>query len=236
MFFIISAQSSAKEIWIITSLDWPPFSGKELPGGGVGITVLRRALNAEGIELEVKFLPWSRAIVTAGDPTYLGVFPSWHEEVRAGFSKSIVIFSSPVGFVEPRDKPLAWKKLTDLKGKLIGVVQDYGNTVEFNSLVKNKMIRTEIVQNDLDNIRKVALKRIDGAFIDLSNLDYLLKNDGKKFASKVQANSKVIKNKDLVLAINNKFANKNVDLILKKGMAKINTARIIQDYNTKYLK
>lgn len=232
----MSFQSFAAEKWKVTSLDWQPFSGKNLPEGGAGIVVLREALKAEGIELEVEFYPWTRAISTAKEPAYAGVYPSWPEDVSEGFVKSSVLFKSPVGFVEPKDKPLVWEKLSDLKAKKIGVVQDYGNTAEFNDLVKSGVIKAEVAADDITNIKKVAGGRLDGAFIDLNNLEYFLKNDAKDIAGKIQANSKKIDTKDLVLGINVKFQNKNAEEILKKGISKINPEKIIQDYMKKYMK
>lgn len=233
---LLSVNSYAADKWKVTSLDWQPFSGKALPEGGAGIAVLRAALKAEGIDLEVEYFPWTRALETAKDPSYAGVYPSWPEDVDGEFTKSPVLFQSPVGFVEPKDKPLAWSKLDDLKGKKIGTVQDYGNTPEFMALIKSGVIKTEVVNDDITNIKKVAGGRLDGAFIDLNNLNYFLKNDAKDIAGKLQANAKTIDNKDLVLGINNKFKNKNAAAILKSGIAKIDAKKIIKDYMDKYMK
>lgn len=233
---LCSIPAMAVEKWKITSLDWQPFSGKTLPDGGAGIAVLRAALKAEGIELVVEFYPWTRAIETAKEPGYAGVYPSWPEDVGEGFTRSPVLFKSAVGFVEPKAKPLVWNKLDDLKGKTIGTVQDYGNTAEFMKLVKAGTIKTQVVVDDVTNIKKVAAGRIDGAFIDLANLDYFLKNDAKDIAASVQANPKVLDTKDLVLGINDKFANKNAVDILKRGIAKIDPDKIIKEYMAKYIK
>ena len=233
---LFSLPSFSGETWKVTSLDWQPFSGKALPEGGAGIAVLRAALKAEGIELVVEYYPWTRALATAQDPTYAGVYPIWPEDVPEGFTGSSVLFKSPVGFVEPKDKPLQWRTLEDLKGKTIGTVQDYGNTPEFMKLIKNGIIKTEVVVDDLTNIKKVAGGRIDGAFIDLNNLDYFLKNDAKAISGNIQANSKTVDTKELLLAINNKFRNKNAVSILASGISKINTEKIVKDYMDKYIK
>ena len=233
---LLCLPSWAAEKWKITSLDWQPFSGKALPEGGAGIAVLRAALKAENIELEVEFYPWTRAIETAKEPGYAGVYPSWPEDVAPGFTGSSVLFKSPVGFVEAKEAPLVWSKLEDLKGKKIGTVQDYGNTQEFMKLVKNGTIKTEVVVDDITNIKKVAAGRLDGAFIDLNNLKYFLKNDAKEIASKVQANPKVLDSKNLVLAVNNSFTNKTAAAILNRGIAKIDADKIIKDYMEKHMK
>jgi polar amino acid transport system substrate-binding protein len=231
---LFSFQTLATETWKIASLDWKPFTGESLPEGGIGIVILRAALRAEGIDLIVEFYPWTRAIQKARDPAYAGLYPVWDEEI-VGFIKSPALFKSPVGFVEPRNRPLVWSKLEDLKGRTIGVVQDYGNTLEFTALVKSGVIKTEVVVSDILNIKKVAAGRIDGAFIDLNNLSYLLKNDVKDVAQKVQANPRVIDTKDLFFAINTKFKNKDAFSILQRGISKIHPDKIINDYKKKYM-
>lgn len=230
LLLVSCGHSSATLAWRFTSLEWPPFSGKNLPEGGAGIAVLRAALAAEGIELVVEYYPWTRAMLTARDAQYAGVYPAWPEDVRAGFSSSAVLFRSPVGFVEHKSRPLVWLKLEDLAGKKIGVVQDYGNTADFMRLVNNKTLQTEVVVNDLINVRKVAAKRIDAAFIDLNNLSYYLKYDAKNLADQVQANPRVIGTKDLVIAINDKFSDKTVNATVSRGLSKIDPDKIIRDY------
>jgi len=229
-----STMAAAVETWKVSSLDWPPFSGKDLPEGGVGIAVLRAALKAEAIGLDVRFFPWTRAIQSAKNPSYAGFYPVWPEDVQRGFSSSQVFFKSPVGFVEPVTRPLVWNNLRDLEGKTIGTVQDYGNTPEFMRLVQDGVIKTEIVLDDLTNIRKVAGGRIDAAFIDLHNLAYYLKHDARDLAPRVQANSTVIDDKFLVFAVNANFTNDQAVEILNRGLSKIDSEQIINDYFEKY--
>ncbi len=234
--FFISLPLNGMEKWKITSLDWPPFSGQHIPLQGMAIAVLREALKTESIDLIVEFYPWTRSIETAKDPSYLGYYPAWPEEVVDGFTKSAALFQSPVGLVEPVEKPLVWNTLSDLKGKMIGTVQSYGNTIEFNQLIKNGTILTEVTMDDRTNIRKVAAGRIDGAFMDLNNLNYLLKFDLKVLSGMVRANEKIIDTKDIIIAINKKFSNKKSAKIIKRAMARVNAQIIIQNYKINYLK
>ena len=225
---------SGAATWRIASLEWPPFAGSQLPEGGAGIAVLRAALKAEGIELQVEYFPWTRAILMSKRSVYAGLYPTWAEDVPPGFIPSVPIFKSPVGLVEPIREPVVWSRLEDLRGKTIGTVQDYGNTPEFMGLIRSGAIKTQVVHKDVANLRKVAAGRIDAAFIDLNNLDYLLKHEAKDIAHKVQANKKKIDDKLLLLAINDKFESPKASEIIRNGMSKINSNKIIKEYLAKY--
>ncbi|MDX1269724.1 MAG: hypothetical protein R3311_20295, partial [Oceanisphaera sp.] len=60
----------------LASLEWPPYSGPDLPAQGVSVAIVRAAIEAMGHELVVEFFPWSRA-VSMGRNTeqYTGYFP-----------------------------------------------------------------------------------------------------------------------------------------------------------------
>ena len=42
--------------------EWPPFAGEHLPGNGVGVDTLRQMLARAGYQLELVWLPWTRAV------------------------------------------------------------------------------------------------------------------------------------------------------------------------------
>ena len=46
----------------LTSLEWPPYTGSELPQQGASMAVVEAAFDAMGHDLEVRFLPWQRAV------------------------------------------------------------------------------------------------------------------------------------------------------------------------------
>ncbi len=225
IFFSIMSHA---EKWIVTTLEWPPFTCEKCPDQGAGVKVLREALKTKGIEIEFVFLPWSRAIADGKLDQYIGYYPAWMEDIQEGFTASSPLYSSPLGFIEPKSRPLKWEKLSDLKGKTIGVVQDYGNTKAFNELVKAKVILTDIATSDEINVKKVAAGRLDAAIIDINNAKWFLMNDYKAEASKIQINSKIIEPKDLHIPFNAK--NKHKAILLKEAFQKISGQKIVDDY------
>lgn len=231
---LFSLSSWAGERWLITTLEWPPFSCEKCPEQGAGCKALKEAMKTVGVDVEFVFLPWTRAIKDGAEAKYVGYYPSWPEDVQSGFSPSQAVFKSPLGFIEPKGKALVWNKLADLKGKNIGTVQDYGNTKEFNQLVKDGVIKTEVVPSDDVNVKKVAGGRLDGAIIDINNAKWFLATDLKDLAGKVQINAKTVEDKDLLIAFNAGGAAKKAKL--EEALKKTDTAKIVAEYLQKNMK
>lgn len=238
LFLLIASLSFAvpahAEKWVLTTLEWPPFTCEKCPDQGAGAKALRDALKSVGVELELVFVPWTRAIKEGADKKYTGYYPAWPEDVIPGFSPSPVIFSSEVGFIEPVGKPLGWTQLSDLKGKTIGVVQDYGNTKEFNEEAKKGTFKTESVTSDDLNVKKVAGGRIDGAFIDLANARWFLSKDLKDLTSKVKISEKNLGTKNLHVALNSHSSAKAAKI--SEALTKVDTNKIISEYLSAHLK
>ena len=224
--------AAAGEVWKVTSLEWPPFCGEKLPDGGSGVKALRDSLKAEGIELKVEFYPWTRAIATAKKPEYAGFYAAWPEDVGEGFSASGALFRSPLVIIQNKNAPFKFNGLDDLKGKSIAIVQDYGNTKEFNQMVASGAIRGESGIDDVTGVKKLEAKRVEGMIIDINVLKYILKFDRKSAASSIVVNGTWKAEKDLLLAVNNASPNKakivdTLNRISKAGK----TQKIVDDAN-----
>ena len=233
---LFSKVALSAEKWKITTLEWPPFTCQKCPEGGAGIKALKEALKSEGIEVEFTFYPWTRAIKEAASKEFVGYYPAWPEDVVDGFSPSEIVFKSPIGFVENIEKPLKnWNSLVDLQGMTVGVVQDYGNTKELMDLIKKGSIKADVSSDDISIVRKVGAQRIHAGVIDANVLRYFMQNDLKKESVKVRMHSKLLADKDLLIAFSKQnSAEKNE--ILKKALKKVNAQKIVDDYLAKNLK
>lgn len=226
---LILSRISLAETWTISTLEWPPYVCSRCPEQGAAAKALRDAMRTQGVEIEFLFTTWHQAIQDARDGKAVGYFPAWIEGVRPGFSRSITLFRSPLGFVEPKSAPLRWKQLRDLKGKTIGVAQDYGNTSKFNQLVEKGLIRTQAVISDDTNIRKVAAGQVDAAIMDINNALYFLNVTMQDLKTKVQISSPIIQLKSLHLALHGKDSQRRQSVI-RAALKKVDTARIVDSY------
>jgi len=164
---------------VLTSLEWPPYTGAALPGGGASGEVVRAAFASMGYAVEVRYFPWKRAVELAlHDPEVDGVFPEYASSLRrAHFLYSDVMGSSRVGFVEYASRDVVWTRLEDLVGLRIGTVTGYVNTESFDRMAAEGKLEVDPSVGDLLNLRKVLAGRVDLAVADVNVFRYLCLTD-----------------------------------------------------------
>lgn len=229
--FSFPALSDDKTVYL-TSLDWPPYSGKDLPNQGASIAVAKAAFEAMGYKLVVDFFPWSRtvALATDKDSKYAGYFPEYYsDEIAETFHFSDVMGNGPLGFAQRKDKPIEWETLDDLHGQRIGVVQDYVNTAEFDARVADGRIKGEPVTSDTINLLKLANGRIDLVVIDTNVMNYLLKTEArlKPLADKLEFNPRMMEDKKLYVCFKKTPENEKLLKIFNEGLTKIDVQAIM---------
>ncbi|EIO5086811.1 transporter substrate-binding domain-containing protein [Vibrio cholerae] len=232
----LSAAFSVKaDTLILTSLDWPPYSGEGLAEKGASIAVVKAAVEAMGHELVVEFYPWSRAVHLAkGEAKYSGYFPEYFfEDNSLLFSDSIG--KGPLGFAENVANPIQWSVLEDLKPHTIGVVRDYINTPELDSMIAQGKLLSSAVNSDVQNLQKVAKGRVPLAVIDSNVFNYLKNNDPSLAADKdqLQMNKQLLVEKDLHIAFRNDAQGQKWQAIVNEGLKKIEIEKIMNSYLSK---
>lgn len=229
---LLSQLSMAEKVVKLTSLDWPPYSGKTLSDQGASVAVAKAAFAAMGYTLKVDFFPWSRAVAQAKNDksAYAGYFPEYYsDDIAKEFTYSDVMGNGPLGFVEQKSKPIHWETLSDLKPFRIGVVQDYVNTADFDAMAAAREIKTEAVISDKNNLLKVINGRLDLAVIDKNVMEYLFKTDkalkGKK--GKASFNATLLEDKKLYICFKNNAQGKEMAKIFNEGLKKIDIDAIM---------
>lgn len=171
--------AAAQTAYRLTSLDWPPYTGAELEHQGSITQTLRDALTADELELDVRFLPWNRAVkmVRDGDD-YIGYFPEYiSRKTNCLYSRPLDI--SPLGLAYRSDTELTWSELRDLAGYRIGVVDGYLNTPEFDHLAETGILSVEKTLSDRQNLLKLLYRRIDLAVIDRRVMEYWMQTSAE---------------------------------------------------------
>lgn len=229
---LFSATQASAERWVVATLDWPPYICSTCPKNGAAADAIRRVLEKKGITIEFIFYPWVQAQKNGGKPSFVGYFPAWKEEVLPEFFSSEPLFSSPVIFVQRKRKPLKWKNLKDLKGKTFAVTQGYGNTEEFNRLVKSKMFKVVTVLAEAATLTRLVEGSVDGVLMDYRVAQSYLKNNSSKYADVLEINPKIIEVKSLYFAFNS--FNKEKRSILNKAAEKFNFSKAVDEHLLRY--
>ena len=220
----------------LATLDWPPYTGKDLPLGGATTEVIRAAFKKVGYEIEVEYRPWKRAIDMASKGTdgVVAYFPGYHCGHRSGFEGSEPLGKGPLGFAEHIDAPITWTSLDDIGDQQlkIGTVLGYANTDDFDAKAGTGYILAVPSNDDLTNLKKLVRRRIDAVVIDKLVLEYLKATDSslKDGADKLQFDERPLEDKTLFLCFRDDEIGTPLRHIFNAGMAQIDSEKIVNDY------
>jgi len=234
IFMILSCSLVFGQKVRLASLEWPPYSGENLPEYGLCIHIAKKAFLAMGHTLEVDFFPWNRTVALAQtDNSYDGYIPEYLSnrlEENCYFSNSIG--ESTLGLVETKQNPISWTVTADLQQYKVGVVQGYVNTEEFDQMVEAGLISTDNSINDLQNIKKVAYGRVDVAVIDKYVFEYFLSCDEttKLCEDSLQFNPRPLQKKSLHICFQKTKSGQKLVKIFNEGLEKIDIEKITNDY------
>ncbi len=198
---VLPAQS---ETWRIAALEWPPYASPDIPDGGIAVAALRKTLAKADIELQVEYMPWTRAQALARTGAYAGYFPAWPEEVQIGFKGSLPLVMSKVGVVQRKDKPINWTDVSNLfERNRVGFVNTYVYPHDIQIQINNVLGANPGAENERDLTRTLSAGRVDLAITDPNVMLYFARELG---VDNLEANPKTIAEKALVLAMPNQPA------------------------------
>jgi len=220
---LATGPAALAETVTLTSLEWCPYSCSREPGQGVSTQILREAFKLQGYELEVRFLPWNRAVYDArNDAGVAGYFPEYQGDVKE-FHLSAPVGYGPLGLVEPVDKPLDWKNLDDLSAVTLGVVSGYLNSPDLDERIAEGRQPVDVSMDDAISLRKVAAGRIGGAVVDSHVFHYLMAHDAglQSMKTKLRMNPRLLDNKSLHVAFADTELGRKMAGIFAEGLKKL---------------
>ncbi|MBF0449537.1 MAG: transporter substrate-binding domain-containing protein [Candidatus Magnetomorum sp.] len=163
----------AEQTVTLATLEWEPYIGPNMKNNGYVHEIVEGALKRSNITVDIRFLPWARAVNTVQTGKRDGLFPEYYDEGRlADFVFSDSFPGGPVGLYKRKDNKVAYPvdpqknqtaALEGLKQFKFGVVRDYVNTKEFDEAA---FLKKEEVNSDETNLKKLFKGRIDFIFID----------------------------------------------------------------------
>lgn len=175
LFVGVGAAAQTNQIGITTG-EWPPYNGKNLPGEGYANAIVRAAFCEMGIEVRFEYFPWSRALKLASDG-------SWDASAIWAFSETRsreLYYSVPI--VEGQDvfyyrvgTDFDWQTLEDLRRWKLGGTIGYSYPA-LNDAAGKIVVPMERAPSDMLNFRKLLAGRIEVFVADRRVGEYLLTN------------------------------------------------------------
>lgn len=146
----------------ISTGHWPPYLNDDLPGDGFLSQIIRESFALEGIDVKFSFLPWSRALAMVKTGTYqASAVWSCTESRSRNFLYSSPILPYQYVFYHRADEPFEWESFEELKGKRIGLTQDYSYGETLSDVIDRGLVDADVTTSDSANFKKLLLNRID---------------------------------------------------------------------------
>ena len=125
-----------------------------------------------------------------------------------------------------------WKTLDDLKGLRIGVVDGFVNTAEFDAMVASGELNVDSSMEDITNIKKLALGRLDLAVIDKRVFNFLMQSEPslREFKDKVVFNDKLLELKGLYVCFLRTEKGRRLVKIFNEGLGKVDWQSVQEEY------
>ena len=169
----IDARAGKSAALRMAMTEFPPYTGTDLPGGGTAAWVTRAVLARQGLEMHLSVRPWARALSETQEGIFDGLIGVWRNPDREHallFPKPLGI-TNQIGFMARVGTSISVNDLRQLRGLTIGVVNGYANP----PAVEEAQLQLEPAVDDLRNLRKLLIGRIDLALIDKGVARYLLR-------------------------------------------------------------
>ena len=151
--------AQATDLNVVHSGKWPPYSDAGLPGQGLAVDIVTTALHRAGYTTFMRIDSLDR-ILQGGELGVYDVFATpWYSDARnqyLQFSKPYL--ESTIRFIKKKGTKFEFDSLSDLRGDMIGTVQDYAYDQDFND-DRNLIKISE--RNLIQNLLKLQQGRID---------------------------------------------------------------------------
>ncbi len=172
-FKTLSHKTTKQPIEIVT-LDWPPYISQQLCNKGWAFQLAIAVLTSQGYDVNIRFLPWSRAVLAAEQGKVDILFPEYFIEESAPSDyvtdvprHELLALSRPlpggnIVFMKRKETKNHYDgHLDSIKDLRIGVVRGYQNFPEFDALVDSGKLSVLEANSDLHLMKLLIGKRVD---------------------------------------------------------------------------
>jgi polar amino acid transport system substrate-binding protein len=157
------APASAKQVIQLSTINWEPYSGQELPNGGFFTEIVTEAFAKAGYDVELIYLPWVRAMNEAKLGNVHGVMDVYWKLDRDPY----LAYPEPAWVVKEEffvldDTSIVYTgQLSDLKGLNIGVLLGSAQAEELTEAG----IKTTGITHHSQSIKMLMAGRVDAVLM-----------------------------------------------------------------------
>lgn len=190
---------------IIANSNWAPYKGEAIKNGGIVTDITVEALKSAGYQVDVKTVPWKRALKGAYKGEYHVIPAIWYTPERADkLSYATSVITSRVVMIYHRDFDFHFNDLDDLTGQTVGVAAGWAYPEAFEQ-AKN-FVRDEA--NDLKtNLNKILHRRINITIGEEYAARYTASSSFPDKADVFRYSDKALEEKNLYVAFSRKLPN-----------------------------
>ena len=158
----------------IASTEYPPYYSENLPNGGFLTEIVVEAFKRVGYEVEIKFLPFPRAVQETKEGKYDGLYSFWYRKEREEWFVYSDELPPPTerGFYKQKDKDISFRTFEDLRPYVIGVYRGAAMPPGFDEA----SLKISEATDDEQNLRKLHKGRIDLALTENLVAKYVIRS------------------------------------------------------------
>lgn len=233
LFLINSFVFSNNKPVIAVSNNWAPYF--DLTDGtakGLSVDIITEALKSQGYDLEIKVIPWARALKGVIDAQYDILPDAWYTKERAkNLNFSNHYFVNRIKVISRIDDTFVFEDIKSLSKKRIGVIRDYSYSQEFNDFTEVLKVPTNSLEQSL---RLLLEKKVDGILADEKVFLDLIK-DRPEIITSIKISKNDLDQSKLFVACGFKNKrNKEIIQAFNKGLEEIKKNGIYDSILEKY--
>lgn len=190
---------SAQPTLTFATDQWPPFYGPQLEKGGFLTELTKQVFQQAGYQVDIKFMPWNRALEGANRGIYDGLLGAYYTPQRA----RKYIYSAPLAtertvLVSRTELAIHYRELKDLQGYSIGVRRGAIHSPEFDQA---DFLKREYSNSADQNIRRLLFGRLDLIVTGQTQLNTILQESYTLLSDKVEVLEPPLKVNRVFLAL-----------------------------------
>jgi len=243
---------SSDKVLNLATLNWPPYISEAVCNKGWVFQFTVALLVSKGYQVNIHFYPWARSVMLVEKGQMDILFPEYFIEssapsdaIKGKKRQELLVLSNKfaggeLSLLKRHDYEFSLKPdLSNLKGKIIGVVRGYQNTPEFDAMMDSKQFAIVEAVDELQLVKLLVAKRVDLIVGDPKVVTYSvnysdLSNRNKQaLLNNINVVSPALKYNHLYYAISNKYPHwsqllEDLNLALLEFQQSGETARFIE--------